>query len=212
MKKMIYIIIIAAFSSAISMNAQSTTSFNDRVYVGAKAGINYSNVYDTEGEEFDADSKFGAVIGGFLVVPLTEFIKFQPELLFSQKGFQGKGKILGSPYEFSRTTSYIDIPLLVSLSPNDFMTILAGPQYSYLLNEKNTFTNSITDVETEDEFENDNIRKNTMCFLAGIDVNVDNLVFGTRIGFDLFKNNGDGTDTTPRYKNVWGQLTVGYRF
>jgi hypothetical protein len=33
-----------------------------------------------------------------------------------------------------------------------------------------------------------------------------------RGSWDLKNNNGDGTSTTPRYKNVWYQATVGYRF
>jgi len=31
------------------------------------------------------------------------------------------------------------------------------------------------------------------------------------VGWDLMKNNGDGTKTTPRYKNVWAQVSVGFR-
>jgi len=38
------------------------------------------------------------------------------------------------------------------------------------------------------------------------------LVLSGRVAWDLYDNNGDGTSTTPRYKNVVGQITLGYRF
>lgn len=145
-------------------------------------------------------------------IPIGMYMGVQPEILFSQKGFQATGNILGSPYEFTRTTNYIDIPLLFAIKPSRNLTILAGPQYSYLLKQKDVFANGVTTIEQEQEFANDDIRKNTLCFLGGIDVNLDNLVVGARIGWDILNNNGDGSSTTPRYKNIWYQATIGYRF
>ncbi|MFZ1290564.1 MAG: hypothetical protein WAR79_10765, partial [Melioribacteraceae bacterium] len=75
-----------------------------------------------------------------------------------------------------------------------------------------TFENAFATFEQEQEFENENIRKNTFSLLGGIDFNLENYVIGTRVGWDLYNNNGDGSSTTPRYKNVWGQITLGYRF
>ena len=92
------------------------------------------------------------------------------------------------------------------------LTILVGPQYSYLTSQKDVFTNPITNVEVNQDFNTDNIRKNTLCLVAGADVNLSNIVLGARVGLDMYNNNGDGTSTTPRYKNVWAQATVGFRF
>lgn len=64
----------------------------------------------------------------------------------------------------------------------------------------------------EEEFANENIRKNTLGFICGLDFNIDDFVVGARVAWDLFKNNRDGTSTTPNYKNVLGQITLGYRF
>lgn len=49
-------------------------------------------------------------------------------------------------------------------------------------------------------------------FVGGFDLNFDHISVGARIGTDFQSNRGDGTSETPRYKNVWGQLTLGYRF
>lgn len=205
MKKII-LMAMAVFSIAYNTNAQ------DEVSVGLKIGTNYSNVYDSKGEDFEADSKFGFATGVFLSIPIGKYLGIQPEVLFSQKGFKGSGSMLGSTYDLTRTTNYIDIPLLVAVKPIESFTLLAGPQFSYLIKQKDKFTNSTTNFEQEKEFDNDNIRKNTLCFIGGFDINLDHTVLGARVGWDLSNNNGNGTSTTPRYKNVWGQVTVGYRF
>jgi len=208
MKKLMLLLTTAAILMSSSLNAQDDT--RESLKVGAKIGANYSNVYDTEGEEFNADANFGLVLGGFVSIPLGKFISIQPELLYSQRGFKGTGKMLGFGYDFTRTTHYIDIPIFVAFKASENFSILAGPQYSYLIKQSDDFNNPISNFDIEKEFDNDNIRENTFCFVGGIDVNLENFVFGVRAGLDLFNNNGDGTSTTPRYKNTWFQLTVGF--
>ncbi|MDP4664627.1 MAG: PorT family protein, partial [Flavobacteriaceae bacterium] len=64
----------------------------------------------------------------------------------------------------------------------------------------------------EEEFENDNIRENTLGAAVGIDLNFGHFLVGLRANWDLQENNGEGESTTPRYKNQWFQGTLGYRF
>lgn len=212
MKKMI-LILFAMGSITSQIRAQDTKQNNAGEFqFGIKGGINISNVYDTEGQDFKAKAKVGAALGVFAQIPLVKFIGIQPEILFSQKGFKGTGTLLGRPYSYTRTTDYLDIPLLLAIKPSEILTILVGPQYSFLLKEKNTFESTLFTSSQEQEFNNDNIRKNTLCFLGGIDLNFSKLVVGARAGWDLQNNAGDGTSNTPRYKNVWYQATIGYRF
>src|SRR5687767_6166259 len=205
MKKII-LMATAVFCIAYGSTAQDQLAF------GLKVGTNYSNVYDSEGEEFDANPKFGLAAGAFLSIPIGKYLGIQPEVLFSQKGFTATGNMLGSPYSLTRTTNYIDVPLLVALRPVSSLTLLAGPQFSYLMKQKDVFSKPSITFQQEQEFENDNIRKNTLCFIGGLDINLEHVVVGARAGWDLSNNNGDGTSSTPRYKNAWLQATVGYRF
>lgn len=205
MKKML-LLAAAMVSITYAATAQDGLAF------GLKVGTNYSNVYDSEGEDFEADAKFGLAAGAFLSIPIGKYLGIQPEVLFSQKGFKGTGTLFGSSYDLTRTANYIDVPLLIAVKPTGSITLLAGPQFAFLMKEKNVFTNSTTSIEQEREFDNDNIRKNTLCFIGGFDVNLEHTVIGLRAGWDLSNNNGNGTSSTPRYKNVWGQLTLGYRF
>jgi hypothetical protein len=185
--------------------------YRERISGGLKAGLNLSNVYDSEGEDFQADAKLGFAGGAFLSIPIGKYLGVQPEILISQKGFQGSGRLLGSPYDFSRTTTFIDVPLMFAFKPLSIFTIVLGPQYSYLIHQKDVFSSAITTAAQETEFKNDNIRKNILCGILGVDFTVNHVVIGLRAGADFQKNNGSGTTTTPRYKNVWYQATIGFR-
>ncbi len=204
---------VLALASTATINAQENDSDKENsLRIGVKAGLNYSNVYDERGDDLVADGKFGLAGGAFLSIPIGDFFGIQPEFLFSQKGFKATGSVVGLNYELTRTSTFIDVPLFFAVRPVPFITILAGPQFSYLINQKDEFTGSVSSFAVEQEFENDNIRKNIMCFVGGIDINVSHIVIGARAGFDFQDNAGDGTNSTPRYKNVWYQATVGIRF
>lgn len=178
---------------------------------GIKAGANLANVWDAQGEDFRADPKLGFAGGVFMEIPVGKFLGVQPSIMYSQKGFEGDGTLLGSNYSLTRTTSYIDVPLLLQLKPSSFLTIAVGPQYSYLIEEKNVYTYGANSIEQEQAFENDNIRKNVLGLLTGVDVNFSNFVISGRVGWDFQTNHGDGSSSTPRYKNRWIQLTAGLK-
>lgn len=203
---------LLALTATTSGKDVSPTDLRTNLLFGFKGGINYSNVYDSEGQDFEANAKTGFVGGIFLAIPLGPFFGVQPEILYSQKGYQSSGSILGSSYTMTRTTNWIDVPLLFAFKPSRFFTIVAGPQYSYLLSRKDVFTNGNSTTEQEEEFQNENLRRNILCITGGIDLNISNLVIGGRAGWDLQTNHGDGTHSTPRYKNMWYQLTLGFRF
>lgn len=211
MKKSFIIIglgFLALGSTAIAQSSDTRETFG----VGVKAGMNISNVWDERGEDFRADSKAGFAGGLFASIPLGTLLGFQPEVLISQKGFKGSGTLFGTTYSQTRTTTFLDVPLLLQLKPAESITFVLGPQFSYLMHQKDTYTFGSNSIEQENEFENDNIRKNILGFTAGLDVTVSSVVLSARVGWDFQNNNGDGTSNTPRYKNQWLQFTLGYRF
>jgi hypothetical protein len=183
----------------------------DRLHLGLKIGTNYSNVYDSQGSSFVANPKYGLAVGAFLSIPIIPYIGIQPEVLYSQKGFQATGEILGSSYNFTRTTNYIDIPLFITFKPVRVLTIMAGPQFSYLTGQTDKFANTTTTIAQQQQFQNDDLRKNLMSFAGGIDINIYHIVLSGRVAWDLQNNNPNGSSTTPRYKNTWYQFTIGVR-
>lgn len=199
--------------SIITLSFFSTSAFatDPGISIGAKVGGNLSNIYDSKSEDFQADPKLGFAAGAFITIPIGNFLGVQPELLFSQRGLRGSGSVLLSPYSFTRTTNHIDVPILLAIKPIPTLTILVGPQYSYLISQSYKFNNEFLNIDQQEEFVNENIRKNTFCITGGFDINLNHFVISGRVGWDLMENNGDGTSTTPRYKNTWTQATIGYK-
>ena len=183
----------------------------EKFYFGLKAGVNRSNVWDEKGQDFKADARTGFAGGAFITIPIVHFIGIQPEVLISQKGYQSSGTFLGNFYSNTRTTTYLNVPILFALKPSTMFTILAGPEYSYLLHQKDITRFGSASTATEQEFQNENARKNIFGLIGGLDVNIKHVVISARAGWDLSNNNGDGTSTTPRYRNQWLQLTMGFR-
>ena len=211
MKKLLVVSMVTFFMVNMVGAQESRSDNRSGVHFGLKAGINHSDMYDSKTQDFSADAKFGFAGGAFLTLPLGSFIGIQPEVLYSQKGFKGSGIILGQSYNFTRTTNYIDVPIFLAIKPISVVTVLVGPQFSFLLSQKDNFTTTAYSSNQEKEFNNDNLRKNMLCFVGGLDFNVHPVIIGARVGWDFQNNNGDGTSSTPRYKNSWLQLTLGVR-
>jgi hypothetical protein len=184
----------------------------NRFQLGFKAGFNHSNIYDVTSNNFAADFKYGFAGGMFLGIPIGRWIGLQPEILYSQRGYESHGEVLGAAYQNTHKSEYIDIPLLLQLKPFDYVTILGGVQYSFLISHDNSFSTSFLSADQEQSLDNLNIRKNTFCVTGGLDININHVVLGGRVGWDILDNNGDGTSMSPRYRNFWYQATLGLRF
>ena len=207
MKRLLLSVSIIGFALCDGLGQKTRDEFS----IGIKVGSNYSNVFDSKGEQFVADGKYGLAAGAFLSLPVGKLIGIQPEVIYSEKGFKATGAFLGSSYSATRTTTYIDVPILLAIKPISYLTILAGPQYSFLIKQNNNFTGTLATVDQQKIFDNDNIRKNVLGLTGGVDINLSSFVVSARAGWDVQNNNGDGTSTTPRYKNAWYQATIGYR-
>lgn len=214
MKKIISAILlsISVITANYAQEKEKKKDTRTKIHLMIKAGINNSNVYDEEGDRFNAEPKYGFAGGASLSVPIGKYIGVQPGVLISQKGFHATGRLLDENYDIKRTTTFLDVPILMELKPLTFITIVGGPQYSYLLNQTDILKGNNSIAIQEKEFENDNIRKNILSAAMGLDINFSRLVFSGRYNFDLQQNNGDKTSETPRYKNVWLQGTIGMRF
>lgn len=203
---------VALFSTQ-SIIAQDQTTNNapynmdarEELKVGIKAGMNYSNVYSESGDDFVADGKAGFAGGVFVSIPLNQLVGIQPELLYSQKGF--KGDVLGIDYK--ATFSYLDLPVHLQIKPTENISILAGPQFSYLLSSKYEL-GSLSAVNEKD-LEDDNNRA-TVGISAGVDFTVQNFLISARGSWDLSKMNKDNSTSDINYKNQVLQVTLGYRF
>ena len=205
------VLLFALLAATFGFSQVSTIDTRDELKLGFKAGVNFSNVYDDEGQDFVAQGKTGFAAGAFVAIPLGKFFGVQPEVMYSQKGFKAVGKVLGFDYNYTRTTTFVDIPLLLQIKPIPMLSFVAGPQFSYLLETKNEFNGS-SSTTTEQSINSDNYKKNIFGFVVGADVNIDHFTLSARAGWDISKSDVDGNSSAPRYKNQVIQLTAGYTF
>lgn len=216
MKVAAALMITLAFSFSLAAQEEqsprpSSREARQKLVFGLKAGLNSSNVYDQSNNTFAAAPKIGGMAGTFLSIPVGRLLGFQPELHISQKGFVASGQMSLQPYTLTRTTTHVDIPLLVQLKPFSFLSLLAGPQYSYLIKQRDEVVSNGQYEEVSQTFRTNNLHKNLLGIVAGADINLWHLVVSLRTGWDVTANHGDGSASTPRYKNLWLQGAIGYR-
>lgn len=197
-----------SFTAASAQDASKTTG----IRIGLRAGANLSNVTKDADANFSTGSKIGINAAAFLELPLASVFSIQPELQFSQKGFKNSGTFLGNAYEYKQTTNFIEIPVLAKIKPVKNFGILVGPQFSFLTSTTTNFTTANASYESQVKQDNDNLRKNILGGVVGLEANAANFVVSLRYNVDFQTNNGDGTSSTPKYKNQVTSLSVGFIF
>src|SRR5688572_3164326 len=141
--KKIVLVIGVTMAGAVGLNAQENNNAGTagkKVHLGVKGGLNYSNVYDEQGEDLVADGKYGLAGGAYLSIPIGNCVGIQPEVMLSQRAFQGTAYVLRFKYGLFRTSTYIDVPVLVTLSAIPFITVVAAPQFSYRAKQRDELT------------------------------------------------------------------------
>jgi hypothetical protein len=202
--KKIFILAMGLFATTTAVKAQD-------IKFGIKAGLNVSDIIKGDGNNnFDTKTKTGFNAGVTVDIPLIAGLAFTPEVLYSQKGY----KQTYSVGEFTQTTNFIDVPILASFKLGSSFNIVAGPQVSFLLSTKNKFENGFGSVEQENvEDDSDRFKKSLVGGVIGFryDVN-DKFDIHGRYALDFQKNNENGTNNTPEFRNQVFSVGVGVKF
>lgn len=205
-------ILLTLVTGAVAQKTESKSNSKEP-YLGLRAGANFSNIVKDGDNNFTSNIKVGFTAAAFLNIPVVPAFSIQPEVQYAQKGYSAKGSnILGGNFEYKQTTNFIEVPILARLSPANGFAILAGPQFSFLTSTKTTFTNGSTVYQNAVNEDNSNLRKNIVGGVLGIEGVSDNTVVSLRYSLDFQNNNGDGTSSTPKYKNQVLALSIGFRF
>lgn len=200
------------FILAIGLFMVTAASAQDRIKFGIKAGLNISDIIKGDGNNnFNTETKPGFNAGVTAEIPLIAGLQFTPEVLYSQKGYQ---LTYSDNTKFKQTTNFIDIPILFALRLGSSFNIVAGPQVSFLMSTKNKFENGFGAVtETQVEDDSDRFKKSLFGGVIGFryDVN-DRFDIHARYALDFQKNNENGTNYTPEYRNQVYSVGVGIKF
>ncbi len=190
---------------------------------GIKGGASLSNLAGNLANQDRYKNRFGFHGGALLNIGLMDddFLAIQPEVLYSQKGFnyQGGSLTLGNT-TFATTGGvrydYIDVPVLLRLKTNGVFFEL-GPQYSYLLqvSSDRAFTqNGQVVTGSQAQVTNlDNVRRNELGYAAGLGYQSSaGPMLGLRYNgaFTDFARDGYSDNEFRNARNSVFQLYVGY--
>ncbi len=180
--------------------AQSGISF------GIKGGLSFSNIIKTDDSNFKTNYNTGYHAGVFLALPIVDRLSFQPELMFSQKGYQSERTGILGEGTLTQTTNWIEIPILAKVEAAKGFYIYLGPQVSFLTKTNNKYDGTFGSSEqTTIEDDADKFKKSIVGGALGLGIDVSPRIAITgRYALDFQKNNEDGTSETPQFKNqVW---------
>ncbi|TPN88691.1 porin family protein [Aquimarina algicola] len=118
MKKLFFLVIACIGFAVTTTNAQG-------IKFGIKGGLNFANFNELKNSDLDidTDSRTGYHIGAVLQLGLTESFAIQPEVLYSAQGTD------------DLDVDYLNIPVLAKFKFAKFLSIEAGPQFGFVVND-----------------------------------------------------------------------------
>jgi opacity protein-like surface antigen len=187
---------------------ENTHNDFNRVRIGVTGGLNLANTVSGYDNNVSTGTIAGFNAGLFLDVPLIFPLSFEPEVLYSQKGYSASTP----DGHFTSREDFIDVPLLAKFHLAPGFNFLIGPQLSFLTNTTNTYSSGFT--ITEQNHQNNNNGNNT--FLDGVigvsfDLN-QNVDLRARYTIDFNQGDGYGDSYVPEYRNQVFQIGLGIKF
>lgn len=169
----------------------SSLSLSMMAQIGVKVGVNFTNMVfdekDTDIEDLARNGATNYAIGLEFILPLSDRIALQPELLYSKKGAESTYTILGQTFKNELSYNYLDIPFMLRFSLGNThgegigIYINAGAYGAYAINGKSTSETPILTTETDLTFDEiDDQKRLDYGFVGGGGITLGNLFFEVR--------------------------------
>lgn len=200
---------LSILSLALLLLGTAPTLAQIDIKPGIRAGVNFSNARgDDVPDSFESRTAFH--VGAQVLVDLAGPIAIQPELLYTQKGFDESATIQGETFTGTQRVTYLQlnglakfqIPVAGPVSPNLFV----GPGIAIELSESFEFDGESQDTE---QFKGTDFNA---VVGGGVDVEAG---FGTvmfDVRYDLGLTNFPDTDDDVSAKNGAFAVSVGLLF
>lgn len=187
-----YTLVCAALLFTLAADAQ-------KFHFGPKLDVSYGSL---EGNGINDKYSAGFQVGGFVEYNITKHWAIQPELLYSFSQYKKGSDFMIYYNNYGRSTANekintasISVPLMVRFNLNKTISLLAGPQYSYLIyDDENLLKND------RQAFKNGEFSAN-----VGAQVNVGSVGFYARYNKGLSNIN----DIDDRYEWKSNHIQVG---
>ena len=98
-----------------------------QISVGAKGGLNLSNLNGINSDNYETKGKIGFHLGGFVTFNLGRNFAIQPELVYSTQG----GTIDSGNITQDIDLNYFNIPVMVKFLTNSGFYLEAGPKLGF---------------------------------------------------------------------------------
>jgi hypothetical protein len=127
------------------INAQNDTT-TKKSSAGLKGGYNLAAVsFDGEGE---TGQRHSFHIGFYGESFLSDAFAIQPELIYSQQGYE----IKNNSGTFTQKLNYINLPIMLKVYPTNGFFLEAGPQIGLAITHKEEFDSNFNLFDTSQEF------------------------------------------------------------
>lgn len=198
MKKLIFPAIVLVLFTTVSQ-AQG-------IRLGIKAGANLNKI---SGQSFNDGFDLSYHAGGFMEIDLNKVWGIQPELLWSQttskpsnfKTVYGSFSSFNSALDQTKNVKldYLSIPVLLRVNVTGMFSLLAGPQYSILINKDNTLLQNGQSAFKNGDF----------AIVAGAQINLKMLRIYGRYNIGL--QNINDIDNKDKWTSQQMQVGLGFR-
>ncbi len=220
MKKIIFFAICLLFAGAVSAQGyyygprrivrrpRPRPQLNDfyQVRAGITGGVNIANAVDAYNTNYSTAAIAGFNAGFFLDVPIAFPFSFEPEVLYSQKGYA----VSTPDGNFTQRSNYIDVPLLAKFKMGPNFNFLIGPQICFPVSTTNTYDNGFN-VTNEQNY-NTTGTGTILDGVVGVSFDLShNVELRARYTIDLESNNQNSDLGGDFRYQVW-QFGLGFKF
>src|SRR5690606_3497805 len=162
----------------------------------------------------DAKMKIGYHVGAYANIGLTDMFALEPGLLLSTKGAKVDFSEDGYEVESKSTMTYLDIPVLARVNIASGFNAFIGPQFSFLLGNKDKMeiTEGGVTVSAE-ESSTEGMNKLDLGLAFGVGYQLESGL-NFNLGYDLGLSNINDFEGSEDYKvhNRVIKISVGFNF
>ena len=195
-----------------AVQQQPHRQYTDDFYrpkVGVEASLGIANTVDSYNDHYSTASILGFNAGITATIPLIYPLSFQPEVLFSQRGYKAyidDGTVNSG--NFTQRNNYIDIPLLANFRLVRGFNFVVGPQINIPVSSTTTYSSGLNET-----YYNDSTNKSYIAGVVGFSVDLNpNVDIHARYMLDLSSNTYDNNSPIPDYRNQVWQFGIGVKF
>ena len=215
-KKTLVLALIVSISAGYATAQQQRTSTEAGLTprLGAKGGINLTNLYVDDVE--DENMKVGFNVGLFAKMPVSNGLSIQPEVLYSVKGSQvtyDLGVLGTNTYRFN--LNYVEIPLLAIINLSKNFNFHVGGYIAYLAQANIKRENNDGPNDQIANLNEDNFNRFDYGVIGGLGIDIETVTIGARYNYglrEIGKSGTFGSTALSNAKNSAISLYIGFGF